>query len=110
MSVRSGIERKRKRGSAKSMPYEIRLFVAGREANSVIARNSLERICSDHLTGECHVEVIDVLKDLQPALEENILVTPALVIRRGAVRTVVFGNLRNIDRVLAALRIGGKPS
>ncbi len=110
MSARSGTERKQKRGTVKSMPYEMRLFVAGKEANSVIARNSLERICSDRLEGKCRVEVIDVLKDFQPALEESILVTPALVIRHGAVRTVVFGNLTNIDRVLAALNIGSEPS
>lgn len=110
MSVSAGTERNRKRGTAKSAPYEMRLFVAGKEANSVIARSSLERICSDHLEGKCHVEIIDVLKDFQPALEENILVTPALIIRHGPVRTVVFGNLTNIDRVLAALEIGSEPS
>ncbi len=109
MSASAGTERSRKRGTAKSMLYEMRLFVAGKEANSVIARSSLERICSDRLEGKCRIEIIDVLRDFQPALEENILVTPALVIRHGPVRTVVFGNLTNIDRVLAALSIRSEP-
>jgi circadian clock protein KaiB len=96
--------------TAESAPCEMRLFVAGKEANSILARSSLERICSDHLAGRCRVDVIDVLKDFQPALAETILVTPALVIRHGAARTVVFGNLTNIDRVLAALSIRSEPS
>ena len=112
MSANVEEERNRntKRGVQKPAQYDLRLFVAGNEPNSAIARTSLERICSDHLRGNCHIEIIDVLKDFQPALQENILVTPALIIRHKQARTVVFGNLTNIDRVLAALDIGSESS
>jgi circadian clock protein KaiB len=112
MSARAEKERNRnkKHGSAKAARYDMRLFVAGDEPNSALARTSLERICADHLAGDCHVEIIDVLKDFQPALKENILVTPALIIRQGPARTVIFGNLTNVDRVLAVLNVGSEPS
>jgi len=112
MSAQAEKERKknRRREHAQSARYEMRLFVAGDEPNSAIAKTSLQRICTDHLHGECHVEIIDVLKDFQPALQENILVTPALIVRQGRARTVIFGNLTNIDRVLAVLNLGSKTS
>ncbi len=112
MSARAekGRNKGTKRTAERPASCEMRLFVAGDEPNSVIAKTSLTRICSEHLAGHCHVEIVDVLKDFRPALQENILVTPALVIRHGHARTVVFGNLTNIDRVLAALSLGSEPS
>jgi circadian clock protein KaiB len=100
----------RNRGPEKPARYDLQLFVAGSEPNSAIAKSALERICSEHLDGRCRVEIVDVLKDVKPALEENILVTPALIVRQGQVRTVIFGNLTNIDRVLDALDVGSEPS
>lgn len=112
MSARAekGRNKNTKRMAERPAFYEIRLFVAGEEPNSVIAKTSLARICSDHLEGHCRVEIVDVLQDFRPALQENILVTPALIVRRGHARTVVLGNLTNVDRVLAAFNIGSESS
>ncbi len=112
MSARAGKgqDNNVKRTAEKPAFYEMRLFVASDEPNSAIAKTSLQRICSAHLEGHCRVEIVDVLKDFRPALQESILVTPALIIRRGQARTVIFGNLTNVDRVLAALNIGSESS
>jgi len=93
-------------GGKGSPKWQLRLFVAGDEPNSAIARASLDRIREEHLEQRCEIEIIDVLEDFQPALEENVLVTPALVIRKNDTRTVVFGNLTNTEKVLTALQIG----
>jgi len=85
--------------------YHMRLFVAGNEPNSTVARESLNRICSTYLNGTCRVEIIDVLKDFRPALQERVLVTPALVILEPGPRTVIFGNLADTGKVLAALKV-----
>ncbi len=95
---------------ASSSPYRMRLFVAGDETNSVIARVELSRICAEYLEGNCHIEVIDVLQDFRPALRENILVTPALIAEWDRWRAVIFGNLTDRNKVLAALQIGGRES
>jgi len=110
MSARAeeGRGKNAKHPAGKPVRYELRLFVAGNEPNSAMARTSLQRICSDLLVGDCHIEVVDVLKDFRPALQENILVTPALIVRHGRARTVIFGNLTSIDRVLAALDVGSE--
>jgi len=83
----------------------MRLFVAGDEPNSAIAKDSLDRICSTYLNDNWQVEIIDVLKDFRPALEEKVLVTPALVITEPGPRTVIFGNLADTGKVLAALKV-----
>jgi len=104
MMARAKKERARD-GRTGSPKYRLRLFVAGDEPNSVIARASLDEICSTYLKHECQIEIIDVLENFQPALEERVLVTPALVIIEPQPRTVVFGNLTDTKKVLSALKV-----
>ncbi len=98
-------KRRARAGPPNVMKYCMRLFVAGGEPNSAIARESLDKICSTYLNGNCQVETIDVLKDFRPALEERVLVTPALVILEPGPRTVIFGNLTDTGKVLTALKV-----
>jgi circadian clock protein KaiB len=86
----------------------LRLFVAGDEPNSVLAKASLDEICSAYPQHDCEIEIVDVLKDFRPALAENILVTPTLIVNKGGTRTVIFGNLSDTGRVLAALQLGSE--
>ncbi len=95
-------------GEADSPSYYLRLFVAGDEPNSVMAKASLERVCSEHRERNYRIEVVDVLQDSRPAREESVLVTPALVIRGPRRRTVIFGNLSDTKKVLTALQVGDK--
>ena len=88
-----------------SSEHRLRLFVAGDEPNSNAAKASLDRIRLEHLGPDCRIEIIDVLQDSRPALEEQVLVTPALVIRGPKRRTVICGNLSDTGRVLAALHV-----
>jgi circadian clock protein KaiB len=84
--------------------YRLRLFVAGDGANSVLARAALDEICAELPEGTCEVQVSDVLEDFRVALQENILVTPALIVEGPASRLVIFGNLTDRPKVLAALK------
>jgi circadian clock protein KaiB len=95
-------------GDTGSPGYHFRLFVAGDEPNSAIAKASLDRICVEYLEQDCRVDVIDVLEDFRPALEEKVLVTPALVILAPGRRVVIFGNLSDTKKVLDALQIGSE--
>ena len=58
----SGARRTDSGRTANAAKYHMRLFVAGDEPNSAIAKESLDRICSIYLNGNCQVEIIDVLK------------------------------------------------
>lgn len=82
--------------------YQMRLFIAGEEPNSVMAQKNLQAICTSHLKGNVRVKTIDVFEDFTEAAAENILVTPALIVDHPQ-KIRIFGNLQDRDKVLAAL-------
>ncbi len=85
--------------------YLLRLFVAGDEHNSAMAIKTLKDICTNYLENRCEIEVIDVLQDYSKAMEEKIVVAPALIIKKPLPRTVIFGNLSDRKKVMKALQI-----
>ena len=91
-------------GTEKSERYRMRLFIAGDEPNSVVAQKNLRALCNEHFEGRCDLKVIDVFENFMPAVEENILVTPALVIDSPK-KIKIFGNLDDTAKVLAAVGI-----
>jgi len=56
--------------------YLLRLFVVGNGPNSRQALSNLRSLCREHLDGRCTIETVDVVKDFQAAVRNNILVTP----------------------------------
>ena len=95
----------RRRAKAKPGHYLLRLFVVGDGPNSKLAEFNLRSLCREHLDGRCTIETIDVEKNLAAALENNILITPALVLMDPLPRVTVLGNLSDRHKVLLALRL-----
>ena len=85
--------------------YLFRLFMAGGGTNSRQALVNLRRLCAEHLNGRSTIETVDVTKDFEAAVRDNILVTPALVLIAPHPRVVILGNLSDLPKVLAALRL-----
>ncbi|MFA5864725.1 MAG: circadian clock KaiB family protein [Phycisphaerae bacterium] len=90
--------------------YLLRLFTAGNGPNSKKALANLRCLCQEHLKGRCTIETVDVVKDFQAAVRDNILVTPALILVAPRPRVTVLGNLSDLPTVLAALRLSGSES
>jgi circadian clock protein KaiB len=97
----------RRRAKAKPGHYLLRLFVVGDGPNSKLAASNLRSLCREHLDGRCTIETIDVEKDFEAALTNNILVTPALVLVAPLPKVVILGNLSDRQKVLLALRLDG---
>jgi circadian clock protein KaiB len=91
------------RRSSESVEWDLRLYVAGHTARSVAAVANLERICEEHLEGEYHIEVIDVLKNPQLARGDQILALPTLVRKLPEPIKKIIGDLSNEARVLIGL-------
>ena len=85
--------------------YIFKLFIAGGEPNSRLARANLMTICNEYLKDRCELEEIDVLTDFTSALKERVFVTPALVLISPEPRVTVVGNLDNKEKVISALRL-----
>lgn len=89
-------------GAARS--YKFTLFVVGEGPHSQLAQDNLERICTEYLlAGTCTVQVVDVQKDFQTALDYDILVTPTLVVEGPRGRSTIIGDLSDVDCVLMTL-------
>jgi circadian clock protein KaiB len=87
-------------------PYRFVLFVVGDDLNSKLAQDNLRHICAEYLQkGTCTVKIVDVLEDFQAALDNNILVTPTLLVEGPRGHSTIIGNLSDVDRIL--LTLGG---
>jgi len=102
---RSDLKAKPKGTEAQDEIYTLRLFTADDESNSKQAKENLERLQQTYLKGPHKKEFIDVLEDFQTALENNVLVTPCLILVSPLPKVTVFGNLNDTEKVLAALRL-----
>ena len=99
-------ERRRRTKSVRET-HVFRLFVAGNESNSSQARRNLGRLCEEHIKGRYKIDVVDVLRDAAAAHENNVLVTPTLILLKPLPKVTVLGNLNDTRQVLAALRLSG---
>jgi circadian clock protein KaiB len=79
--------------------------VAGQTARSLQAFANLKRICEDHLAGEYHIEVIDLMRNPQLARGDQILAIPTLVRKLPEPVSKIIGNLSDTERVLVGLNL-----
>lgn len=85
--------------------WELRLYVAGQTPKSLKAFANLKKICEEHLAGEYHIEVIDLLKQPQLASGDQILAIPTLVRKLPEPIRKIIGDLSNTERVLVGLNL-----
>jgi circadian clock protein KaiB len=94
-----------KPSAAAPWAWELRLYVAGPTPKSVTAFRNIELLCEQHLAGNYHIEVIDLMKNPQLAQTDQIVAVPTLVRNRPAPTRKIIGTLSNTERVLGALDI-----
>ena len=92
----------------KGESFVFQLFVAGDETHSRMARGNLKRICESHIEGRCEVQIVDVFKSFDIALENGIFLTPALIKVSPLPRATIFGDLSDTSEVLTALQLTGE--
>ena len=88
---------------ARRSNWELRLYVAGQTAKSLQAFANLKRICEEHLAGEYHIEIIDLLQNPQLAAGDQIIALPTLVRKLPEPVRKIIGDLSNTERVLVGL-------
>ena len=85
--------------------WELRLYVAGQTPKSLAAFANLKKICEEHLAGQYHIEVIDLLKKPQLASGDQILAIPTLVRKLPEPIRKIIGDLSDTQRVLVGLHL-----
>jgi len=115
MHARAAARQARSRKESKKVPaigtpqkiehWELRLYVAGHTAKSLAAFANLRSICEEHLAGEYHIEVIDLLKNPQLAKTDQIVAVPTLVRRLPEPIRKIIGHLSDTEKVLVGLQL-----
>ena len=85
--------------------YILTLYVAGQTPKSLTALTNLKRICEEHLEGRYALEVIDVTKHPEVAIEQQILALPTLVRKIPTPMRKLIGDLSNTEKALIAMDI-----
>ena len=85
--------------------WELRLYVAGQTPKSMAALTNLQRICDQHLPGQYHIDVVDLLKNPHLAQGDQIVAIPTLVRKLPEPIKRVIGDLSNLERVLVGMDI-----
>ncbi len=61
-----------------------------------------------HLHQPYQIKELDILEDIQIALDNGIIITPMLIASFGPVEIKIMGNLNDTGQVLAALNLSQK--
>ncbi|BFM38555.1 circadian clock KaiB family protein [Synechocystis sp. LKSZ1] len=85
--------------------WHLRLYVAGQTPKSLLAFANLKKICEEYLNGQYHIEIIDLSKQPQLAIEDSILALPTLVRKLPEPIKKIIGDLSNTEKVLVGLQI-----
>jgi circadian clock protein KaiB len=85
--------------------WELRLYTAGQTPKSVSAFKNLKRICEEHMPGQYHIEVIDLMQNPRLAKEDQIVAIPTLVRRLPEPLRKIIGDLSDEERTLVGLQL-----
>jgi circadian clock protein KaiB len=83
--------------------WDLRLYVAGQTERSIRAFDNLKKLCEEHLAGQYHIDVIDLLHNPKLARGDQIIAVPTLVRKLPEPVRKIIGDLSNTERVLVGL-------
>lgn len=83
--------------------WKFELYVIGDNRRSDLARENLRGICKDHLSGHCHVDVIDLKEHPEILVEKQISVAPVLIKKYPLPERTLVGDLSVTKKVLEGL-------
>ena len=83
--------------------FKFQLYVAADSQNSTQAAANLQAICRQYLPGRHEIEIVDVFREPQRALAEDIRMTPTLLKVSPRPARRIIGTLSQTQRVLDTL-------
>jgi len=85
--------------------FILTLYIAGQTPKSLAAFTNLKKICKDYLEGRYSIEVVDLVKHPELAIEHQILALPTLVRKVPTPMRKLIGDLSNTEKTLVAMEI-----
>lgn len=97
------MDEKGERARNQTNKWQLRLYVAGQTPKCLTAFANLKKLCEEHMDGDYHIEIIDLLQQPQLAKGDQILAIPTLVRKLPEPVRKIIGDLSNTERVLVGL-------
>ena len=91
------------RANKQNDKWQLRLYVAGQTPKCLTAFANLKKLCEEHMGGDYHIEIVDLLQYPQLAKGDQILAIPTLVRKLPEPVRKIIGDLSNTERVLVGL-------
>ncbi|MBD2187496.1 circadian clock KaiB family protein [Pseudanabaena mucicola] len=85
--------------------WDMKLYIAGKSAKSLLAISNLQKICDEFLQGRYRIEVIDLIEHPHIARKDQIIAVPTLVKKLPLPFKQIIGDLSNQEKVLIGLEI-----
>lgn len=85
--------------------WNLKLYVAGQTPRCLQAFANLKKICEEHLAGRYRIQIIDLLKNPQLALGDQIIAIPTVVRQLPPPIRKIIGDLSQTERVLVGLDV-----
>ncbi len=95
-------------GRAAKAHYELCLYVAGSTPRSLRAIQNITQLCEGELAGRYRLDVVDVYRQPERAVDDQIIAIPTLVKRAPAPARKLIGDLSesaNVRRQLGLVRL-----
>ena len=86
----------------------LQLYVIGMSPNSMMAIENIKILCDEHLKDAVELEIIDIYKNPERAVEEQIVFSPSLIKQLPLPRKMLIGTLADTEKVIKALGISFK--
>jgi circadian clock protein KaiB len=85
--------------------YKFILFISGMSVKSANAIDNLKKICDEYLPGKFDLQIIDISKEREKAVEYQVFAVPTLIKLEQAPKRTILGDLSDKEKVLKILEI-----
>ena len=83
----------------------LKLYVSGMTPNSMQAIENIKNLCDEHLKDAFELEIIDIYKNPDAALEQHIIFSPSLIKKYPLPKRTLIGTLSDKQKLIKALGI-----
>lgn len=83
----------------------LQLYVSGMSPKSMEAIENIKHLCDEHLKDAFELQVVDIYKNPESAVEHHIVFSPSLIKHLPLPKKTLIGNLSDTDKVIKALGI-----
>jgi circadian clock protein KaiB len=83
----------------------LQLYVSGMSPKSMEAIENIKRLCNQYLKDASELEIIDIYKHPEVAVQQQIVFSPSLIKKFPLPRKILVGDFSDTEKVIKALGI-----